>query len=160
MGVFRKRISSQDWCKCFVTFLQKRTKGYKIFSRIITIFSCRCNQHTNMMKVCKKTPLNMTECCMTAKKARKKAIHILKYIFRDTTQRKENAFYTALPGEKNNTGREKFCSPGGAVLRTWSAAALYLYSDRADETQPTFLWELPEIRATVFCVLNQPGKQN
>jgi len=37
-GVFRKRISSQYWCKCFVMFLQKRTKGYKIFSRIITIF--------------------------------------------------------------------------------------------------------------------------
>ena len=37
-GVFRKRISSQYWCKCFVTFLQKRTKGYKIFSRIITTF--------------------------------------------------------------------------------------------------------------------------
>ena len=53
----------------------------------------------------------MTECCMTAKKPRKKAIHFLKDIFRDTTQRKENAFYTALPGEKNDTGREKLCSP-------------------------------------------------
>ena len=55
----------------------------------------------------------MTECCMAAKKARKGAIHFLKDIFRDTTQRKENSFYTNLPGEKNNTGREKFCSPGG-----------------------------------------------
>lgn len=76
-------------------------------------FSYRCNQHTNMMKVCKKTYLNMTECCKDAKKARKWAIHFLKDIFRDTTQRKENAFYTALPSEKNNTGREKLCSRGG-----------------------------------------------
>ena len=81
-------------------------------------FSCRCNQHTNMMKVCKKICLNMTECCITAKKPRKGAIHFLKDIFRDTTQRKENAFYTALPSEKNNTGREKLCSPGGGGAAT------------------------------------------
>ena len=55
----------------------------------------------------------MTDCCIAAKKARKWAIHFLKDIFRDTTQRKENAFYTLLLGGKNNTGREKFCSPGG-----------------------------------------------
>ena len=54
----------------------------------------------------------MTECCMIAKKPRKGAIHFLKDIFRDTTQRKENAFYTLLPEGKNNTGREKLCSPG------------------------------------------------
>ena len=54
----------------------------------------------------------MTECCMAAKKPRKGAIHFLKDIFRDTTQRKENAFYTNLPGEKNNTGREKCLHPG------------------------------------------------
>ena len=65
-----------------------------------------------MMKVCKKTPLNMTECCMTAKKARKWAIHFLKDIFRDTTKRKESAFYTLLLEGKNNTGREKFLLPG------------------------------------------------
>ena len=82
-------------------------------------FSCRCNQHTNMMKVCKKTPANITKCCMAAKKTRKWAIiHFLKDIFRDTTQRKENAFYTALPSEKNNTGREKLCSPGGGGAAT------------------------------------------
>ena len=72
-----------------------------------------------MMKVCKKTCLNMTECCMTAKKLRKVAIHFLKDIFRDTTQRKENAFYTLLPGKKNNTGREKCLLPewgGDAAL--------------------------------------------
>jgi hypothetical protein len=49
---------------------------------------------------------------MTAKKPRKGAIHFLKDIFRDTTQRKENAFYTLLPGKKNNTGREKCLLPG------------------------------------------------
>lgn len=81
-------------------------------------FSCRCNQHTNMMQVCKKTSANMTECCKAAKKPRKGAIHFLKDIFRDTTQRKENAFYTALPSEKNNTGREKLCSPGGGGAAT------------------------------------------
>ena len=54
----------------------------------------------------------MTECCMTAKKPRKVAIHFLKDIFRDTTQRKENAFYTRLPEGKNNTGREKCLLPG------------------------------------------------
>ena len=48
----------------------------------------------------------MTECCMTAKKPRKGAIHFLKDIFRDTTQRKENAFYTLLPEGKNNSGRD------------------------------------------------------
>ena len=54
----------------------------------------------------------MTECCMTAKKPRKGAIHFLKDIFMDTTQRKENAFYTLLRGKKNNTGREKCLLPG------------------------------------------------
>ena len=54
----------------------------------------------------------MTECCITAKKPRKGAIHFLKDIFRDTTQRKENAFYTLLPEGKNNTGREKCLLPG------------------------------------------------
>ena len=66
-----------------------------------------------MMQVCKKTPLNITKCCMAAKKARKGAIHFLKDIFRDTTQRKDKAFYTLLLEGKNNTGREKLCSPGG-----------------------------------------------
>ena len=65
----------------------------------------------------------MTECCMAAKKTRKGAIHFLKDIFRDTTQQKENVFYTLLLKGKNNTGRESLCSP--------SRAALYLYSDRA-----------------------------
>ena len=60
----------------------------------------------------------MTECCKPAKKARKKAIHFLKDFFRDTTQRKENAFYTLLREGKNNTGREKFCSPGGGGAAT------------------------------------------
>ena len=58
------------------------------------------------------------ECCITAKKPRKGAIHLLKDIFRDTTRRKEKAFYTALPSEKNNTGREKLCSPGGGGAAT------------------------------------------
>jgi len=69
-----------------------------------------------MMQVCKKTSANMTECCKLAKKARKMAIHFLKDFFRDTTQWKENAFYTLLPEGKNNTGREKLLLPG-AVLR-------------------------------------------
>ena len=80
-----------------------------------------------MMQVCKKTYLNMTECCMAAKKTRKGAIHFLKDIFRDTTQRKENAFYTLLPEGKNNTGREKLCSPGGGGAATlWYGAAVPL----------------------------------
>ena len=54
----------------------------------------------------------MTECCMTAKKPRKGAIHFLKDIFRDTTRRKEKAFYTLLLKGKNNTGREKCLLPG------------------------------------------------
>lgn len=69
-------------------------------------FSCRCNQHTNMMKVCKKTLLNMTECCTTAKKTRKRAIHILKDFFRDTTQRKKCAPFCSL-------SRRKSLSPWG-----------------------------------------------
>ena len=59
----------------------------------------------------------MTECCKPAKKARKWAIHFLKDFFRDTTQRKENAFYTLLREGKNNTGREKCLLPG------WGGAA-------------------------------------
>ena len=59
----------------------------------------------------------MTECCMTAKKPRKGAIHFLKDFFRDTTQRKERAFYTVLPGKKNNTGRESIYPPGRAAGR-------------------------------------------
>ena len=88
----------------------------------------------------------MIECCMPAKKPRKGAIHFLKDIFRDTTQQKENAFYTLLPEGKNNTGQKNVYSPGGA--------ALYLYSNRAVRAQRTFLWEAPEIRADVFCVLH------
>ena len=59
----------------------------------------------------------MTECCITAKKPRKGAIHFLKDIFRDTIQRKENAFYTLLLEWKNNMGREKCLLPewGGTV---------------------------------------------
>lgn len=44
----------------------------------------------------------------------------MKDIFRDTTQRKENAFYTLLPEGKNNTGRESFCSPGRAAGRVFT----------------------------------------
>ena len=97
---------------------------------------------------------------MTAKKARKGAIHFLKDIFRDTTQRKENAFYTNLPGEKNNTSREKFHSPGGGGAAALGAVALYLYSNSAVRGQRTFLWEAPELQADVFCALRQPEKQN
>ena len=92
---------------------------------------------------------------MAAKKARKCAIHFLKDIFRDTTQRKENAFYTLLPEGKDNTGREKCLLPG------WGGrAGLYLYSDRALRAQRTFLVKAPEIRAAVFCAPHQPEKQN
>ena len=69
----------------------------------------------------------MTECCMTAKKARKWAIHFLKDIFRDTTQRKERAFYTVLPGKKNNTGRESLyprVGDGAAALGHGSTVPL------------------------------------
>lgn len=84
----------------------------------------------------------------------------MKDIFRDTTQWKENAFYTNLPGKKT-TQVEKSSAPrvgdGAAAL---GDAALYLYSNRAVRAQRTFLWEAPEIRAAVFCVLHQLGKQN
>ena len=78
----------------------------------------------------------------------------MKDFFRDTTQRKERAFYTVLPGKKNNTGRESI------YPRVGRRAGLYLYSDRAVREQRTFLWEVPEIQADVFCVPHQPGKQN
>ena len=57
------------------------------------------------------------------------------------------------------TGREKQHRSRKTLLPR-VGTALYLYSDRAGGAQRTFLWEVPEIRAAVFCALRQPGKQN
>ena len=109
MGVFRKRISSQYWCKCFVTFLQKRTKGYKNLFANYHNFSCRCNQHTNMMQVCKKTCLNMTECCMTAKKTAKRGDTFLERYFQGYyTAERKRLLYTLTGREKQHGSRKMF----------------------------------------------------
>ena len=100
----------------------------------------------------------MTDCCMAAKKARKWAIHFLKDIFRDTTQRKENAFYTNLRARKTTHVEKSFAPRVGDGAAALGAAALYLYSSREVRAQRTFLWEAPEIQADVFCALHQPEK--
>lgn len=62
----------------------------------------------------------------------------MKDIFRDTTQQKENVFYTLLLEGKNNTGRESLCSP--------SRAALYLYSNRAVRRSERFCGKYPKYK--------------
>lgn len=60
---------------------------------------------------------------------------------------------------RKTTQVEKSSAPRvGVVLRPWGTVPLYLYSDRACGTQRTFLWEVPEIQADVFCVPHQPEK--
>lgn len=60
---------------------------------------------------------------------------------------------------RKTTQVEKSSAPRvGVVLRPWGTAPLYLYSDRTCGTQRTFLWEVSEIQADVFCVPHQPGK--
>ena len=62
---------------------------------------------------------------------------------------------------RKTTQVEKSFAPrvedGAAAL---GAAALYLYSDSAVRVQRTFLWEVPEIQAAVFCARYQQGRQN
>lgn len=60
---------------------------------------------------------------------------------------------------RKTTQVEKSSAPRvGVVLRPWGTAPLYLYSDRAGSAQRTFLWEVSEIQADVFCVPHQPEK--
>ena len=149
MGVFRKRISSQDWCKCFVTFLQKRTKGYKIFSRIITIFHADATNIQIWWRYVKKhawTWLNVAWLLKNREKGRYISWKIFSGILHSG---KKTPFIHSYRKGKTTRVEKNVYSPGGA--------ALYLYSNRAVRAQRTFLWEVPEIRAAVFCVLRQSG---
>ena len=142
MGVFRKRISSQYWCKCFVTFLQKRTKGYKIFSRIITIFHADATNIQNMMQVCKKTCLNMTECCMTAKKPRKGAIHFERYFQGYYTAERKRLLYT-LTGREKQHGSRKMFTPRVGRHCTFIVTGRLGRSER-------FWWQCPKYERPFF----------
>ena len=158
MGVFRKRISSQYWCKCFVTFLQKRTKGYKIFSRIITTFHADATNIQIWWRYVKKhawTWLNVAWLLKNREKGRYISWKIFSGILHSG---KKRPFIQPCLARKT-TQVEKSSAPRvGVVLRPWGTAPLYLYSDRACGTQRTFLWEVSEIQADVFCVPHQPGR--